>query len=879
MDKGVDDLVKNHKRQHDGDDDDDDEDPSAGPNQGPPSHPHALALITTSKFNLPLDVNLYFTIRITNTPSLIACEYYMRSEKVAFADSDVVWHRPETHGIGLTYTHSWPMFIEKSGIAVLARTLDRGGRHLGRHCVERLRAAIESGGLNQKNDSLTHPYVPEIFMQQFWYTIKKVQGRDSYGFLLANKKCRVDAEVFRKILDICPRVEGKEFTAVQNDDDTLTFLINLGYKGKSISSTEATEEEAARQVHATHARFVTESVPGSAKRRASGINIRETSQGSMKVSFKVSQNLQGVQSLTLEEQEVADILQALKESKKTSRRQPCTRGSSEGIGRQPGVPDESIVVSANSSEGTESEYSEEEQSEEEEIDWINSEEDDKKKDNTDNDRSIDLEMTDDEETDDEVLQGKEQTNDDEDEDEEMTNAEVEDSGKGFGDQFLKISFDTSLIGSVKDTTDAEIILLLDIKIQSEVPHIQSPSILRVPVSTTESPTITTTVPESDALIAVQLRVSKLEKDVSELMKIDHSTEALPTLKSQVPTVVDNYLGSKLDDSLYKTPSIELEPKSEKSASEILKIKKEQAEKQKMLTYTIKSTDKASLKEFNHKSAYHALMEALIEDENTMDKGVADIVKDHKIKHDDNDNDDDEDPPAGPKQGKETKRGRTKESESSKKPYTTKETPKGKAPSKRSKTGKSASVKEPVEEPIVEVVMDDSGEDVVHNDDQPQDILEPKTNKTPNPEWFKKPLRPPTSDPEWNKRQIVLDQPKQPWFNQMVSATKDPLTFNDLWLSISFASPYYQKKLNITAPQKTFPEIEFKELYTSSYKPPGVIYEDLNKQKRVMRADELYKFSDETLKTVHDELHHRILNFRLGYNKEMFRRKWTAIDKR
>ncbi|GKE89713.1 hypothetical protein Tco_1567188 [Tanacetum coccineum] len=46
----------------------------------------------------------------------------------------------------------------------------------------------------------------------------------------------------------------------------------------------------------------------------------------------------------------------------------------------------------------------------------------------------------------------------------------------------------------------------------------------------------------------------------------------------------------------------------------------------------------------------------------------------------------------------------------------------------------------------------------------------------------------------------------------------------------------------------------------------------------MRADELYKFSDGTLKTVRDELHHRILDFRLGYNKEMSRRKWTAIDK-
>ncbi|GJT04426.1 hypothetical protein Tco_0838888, partial [Tanacetum coccineum] len=173
--------------------------------------------------------------------------------------------------------------------------------------------------------------VPEIFMQQF-----------------------------RKILDICPRVEGEEFTKVQDDDATLTFLIDLGYKGllqkytnilkfvriredyqeyglpipdmmlndtiiqsesyqmflkystgqippkksrgkgsqgkkttdthvadvdvskesepepakkrnasKSISLIEAAEEEAARQVYATHARIVTEYVPKPARRRSS----------------------------------------------------------------------------------------------------------------------------------------------------------------------------------------------------------------------------------------------------------------------------------------------------------------------------------------------------------------------------------------------------------------------------------------------------------------------------------------------------------------------------------------------------------------------------------------------------------------------------------
>ncbi|GKE54409.1 hypothetical protein Tco_1489565 [Tanacetum coccineum] len=77
----------------------------------------------------------------------------------------------------------------------------------------------------------------------------------------------------------------------------------------------------------------------------------------------------------------------------------------------------------------------------------------------------------------------------------------------------------------------------------------------------------------------------------------------------------------------------------------------------------------------------------------------------------------------------------------------------------------------------------------------------------------------------------------------------------------------------------FPRISAKELSTPSFDPPGVVYEGLNKQNRVMRADELYKFLDGTLKLVRDELHHRILNFYLGFNKEMSSRKWSAKDKR
>ncbi|GJT32903.1 hypothetical protein Tco_0923322 [Tanacetum coccineum] len=68
---------------------------------------------------------------------------------------------------------------------------------------------------------------------------------------------------------------------------------------------------------------------------------------------------------------------------------------------------------------------------------------------------------------------------------------------------------------------------------------------------------------------------------------------------------------------------------------------------------------------------------------------------------------------------------------------------------------------------------------------------------------------------------------------------------------------YQKKVNLTKPRKTFLGIEFKELYTSSFDPPG----------------------DGTLKTVRDELHRWLLDFLLGYNDDMPRRIWSVMDKR
>ncbi|GKE07590.1 hypothetical protein Tco_1399608 [Tanacetum coccineum] len=270
-------------------------------------------------------------------------------------------------------------------------------------------------------------------------------------------------------------------------------------------------------------------------------------------------------------------------------------------------------------------------------------------------------------------------------------------------------------------------------------------------------------PLLSALIDVQLRVTNLEKDMSELKKIDHSAKALATLKHTVDLILKYSMKPAPESSKIQKPTIDLKQESKKSASNIVKIKREQAEKKNMPKYTIKSTDKAALKEYDQKSdlyqtmyenkyfninhanhaLYHALIEALIEDENAMDNGVADIVKNHKRQQDYDDDYDGEDPSVGPNQG--------------------------------SKTSKSASAKELVEEPIVEVVMDYA------------------FNTT---DWFKQPLRPPTLDLEWNKRQVVLDQAEQPGFNQMVSATKDHLTFNDLLATPIDLSMYVLNRLKI-----------------------------------------------------------------------------------
>ncbi|GJR90915.1 hypothetical protein Tco_0214926 [Tanacetum coccineum] len=65
--------------------------------------------------------------------------------------------------------------------------------------------------------------VPEVYMHQFWNCIYKHD--DFYRFKIDKKKrFKLTLEVFRDILQICPRVQGRDFDPLPSEEDTVSFL-------------------------------------------------------------------------------------------------------------------------------------------------------------------------------------------------------------------------------------------------------------------------------------------------------------------------------------------------------------------------------------------------------------------------------------------------------------------------------------------------------------------------------------------------------------------------------------------------------------------------------------------------------------------------------
>nr|GEU50144.1 hypothetical protein [Tanacetum cinerariifolium] len=99
---------------------------------------------------------------------------------------------------------------------------------------------------------------------------------------------------------------------------------------------------------------------------------------------------------------------------------------------------------------------------------------------------------------------------------------------------------------------------------------------------------------------------------------------------------------------------------------------------------------------------------------------------------------------------------------------------------------------------------------------------------------------------------------------------------------------YQKRLNLTKLDSYRSDLKHKEAYTAYSNPRGFIYQNKDKRKRLMRIDELHKFSDGTVTDVRTALDDRLKGIQMQYLPQSIWRKndkdkvsamIQAIDKR
>ncbi|GJZ80544.1 hypothetical protein Tco_0645538 [Tanacetum coccineum] len=539
-------------------------------------------------------------------------------------------------------------------------------------------------------------------------------------------------------------------------------------------------------------------------------------------------------------------------------------------------------------------------------------------------------------------------------------AQVASSSRSISSNYGSIFLNLDNISSV----ERKIISMLDVQVQHENPSIHSSSLLIIPVSVIPESTIlssirktvtaapATTIPppisppippfiphtqhstsiptqttieattstpafqESETLSVVHLRVSDLEKEVKELKKVDHSSALLATIKYEVLTAVKEYLGTSLDDALYKHPA---------NSTTYARLSHLPPPLLQPHAVPILSRLHTSfILDNSHLALYHALIESILEDEDAMDKGVVDKLK----KRNPDDADKDEDPPAGQDQG--LRRQKTsKDTEPSKKAKPT-GTSKSTTKSQTKSTGKSAQAEETVFEAGDTQLPHNLGEDMGKTDEPPIVKADPK-------DWFKKPKRPPTPDLEWNTCKTVDDGPTQNWLSDLAKAEKSSKTFSELMSTLidftAFAMNRLVSKHDVYSTKRImavtnikvnkwygyghleeievrradqqlykFMEGDFPRLHLNNIEDMlllivqkkifnlksyiivdlvaalRVIYKDKLNRKRLRRSNELHKFSDDTLQSLWDTLHDMATNLRTGYNKAMPSRRRSNLDK-
>nr|GEZ31456.1 hypothetical protein [Tanacetum cinerariifolium] len=83
---------------------------------------------------------------------------------------------------------------------------------------------------------------------------------------------------------------------------------------------------------------------------------------------------------------------------------------------------------------------------------------------------------------------------------------------------------------------------------------------------------------------------------------------------------------------------------------------------------------------------------------------------------------------------------------------------------------------------------------------------------------------------------------------------------------------YQRRLNLTKPDTYRSDLKRRETYTAYSNPRGIIYQNKDKKNRLMRIDELHKFSDGTLNDVRNALDDCLKGIKMQYLPQTIWRK-------
>ncbi|GJX99458.1 hypothetical protein Tco_0356477 [Tanacetum coccineum] len=454
-----------------------------------------------------------------------------------------------------------------------------------------------------------------------------------------------------------------------------------------------------------------------------------------------------------------------------------------------------------------------------------------------------------------------------------------------------------------------------------LPQLSTPT----PTPTTEATTSLLVIPDFSSLFGFNQRVSVLEKELSQLKQVNHSTQLLEAIKSQVPAVVEAHLGIKLGDSIQKvfqSYTAEFEKKAQAEKKRYINLIEKSV---KDIINDEKGQSYQGVKE--HKELYDGLVKSY-----KLDKDLFESYgKAYSLKRDREDKDKDEDPPAGSSQG--LKRRKTSKDAEPSKGLKSKESKSSssKVPKSQPKSfGKSTQAEESLFEAADTEMPKNQGSDLGNTDDQPNAEATSKHNNLEGKEYpfdLSKPLP------------LIMDQVRQvvsiDYFinndleylkggssskKHTTSTTKTKATKYDipviedmvpslwipvkvsydryavisywklhnlekdvifdlgvaLWmftkriiilkrvedLQLGFKS--YQKKLNVTKPETFRSDISKIIPYTTYNNPQGIIYKDKYKRNRLMRTDELYKLSDGTLTSVRTVLHDIASNLRMDY---------------